>query len=147
MSRQNRHETLRATSQFVVDALSGRMGIVMMTLAYASLAVVLLAYVSTQVYTSSLIEDIGARKIEERRLKEHISVMTADYARLTSRTRIAPYCEDVLGMVPANAKSMTRVWMGGNTRVAEKTEWLASPIEIQSVLGSDIVGMSEVIRE
>lgn len=147
MSTPTNREALRATGQFAFDALSGRMGVVMMTLAYGSLAVVLLAYVSTQVYTSSLIEDVGARKIEERKLQERISVTTADYARLASRTRVATYCEETLGMRPADAQTMTRVWATGVGRIRDDAELIASPIEIQSVLGSDIVGMSEVIRK
>ena len=37
----------------------------MMVLGYLTFAVLLLAYVSTQVYTSSLMEDVAARKREE----------------------------------------------------------------------------------
>jgi len=143
MSPRARHR-LRQGWDFVVDALSGRMGVLMMTLAYAVFAVVLLGYVSTQVYTNSLMEDISARKHEQRLAKERIARLTARYAALSSRARIGSYCEERLGMVQADAGNVVRLAVEGegdaHGGVLRFTE------EPADLLGSDIGGLSEVIQ-
>jgi len=104
----------RIATGLIFDALSGRLGVSLMALAYASFAVVLLAYVSTQVYTSSLNEQISRRRSLERSVEEQMGLLTAEYTRLASRARIAPFCEDKLGMVEADKESMHRLRINGD---------------------------------
>jgi C4-dicarboxylate-specific signal transduction histidine kinase len=145
---QRTRQRLRHVWEFVVDALSGRLGVLMMTLAYASFAVVLLAYVSTQVYTNSLMEDISARKHEEREVKERIARLTARYSSLTSRARVSGYCEGKLGMVQADATVVTRLSVEGDrAALSSAREFTEDAVSIPDVLGSEIGGLTEVIRK
>jgi len=143
-----RDDQLRYACQFVLDALSGRLGVLMMTLAYASFAVVLLAYVSTQVYTDSLMEDISGRREAQRQAKEQIVRLTAQYASLASRSRIGGYCEDKLGMVQADAADVMRLSIATGDRSSLKAaEFHAQPAEIPDMIGSEIGSLSEVMKK
>ena len=143
------YDRFRRLLTLVADALAGRMGMPMMLLSYASFAVLLLAYVSTQVYTSSLMEDISELQREERLCKEHIGLLMGDYAALASRSRIARYCENELGMVQADTHNMKRVAVEqrrGNEG-ARPQEFDQLPVQISNVLGADLSGITEVIRQ
>ena len=118
-----------------------------MMLAYASFAVVLLAYVSTQVYTSSLMEDIAELKRTRRDSKEEIGLLMAEYMSLSSKRRIANYCEKKLGMVPAGSERMHRVSVNARNWIfAEPQEFTNGSIRIPSVMGQNLSGITEVIR-
>ncbi|MCH7549506.1 MAG: hypothetical protein IH969_08250 [Candidatus Krumholzibacteriota bacterium] len=147
MSSRRKQSTLRRASQFLVDALAGRLGLLMMTLSYASLAVVLLAYVSTQVYTSSLMEDVASRQEERRRMEESIAVNMSDYAGLVSRARVSEFCEGKLGMVEGDMTRMTRVRIALDDHVPLRSSDAAlDPSGLPEMLGANMVGASEVIR-
>jgi len=138
-----RRNTLVLTGQFLFDALSGKLGAPMMVLGYLSFAVFLLAYVSTQVYTNSLMEDISARKRHQMAVKERIGVLTARYATMTSKSRVSRECEDDLGLVESTTAEVVRVVIDGT--------WLQeSPpgtgVRVDRVLGSDINGLTQVMR-
>jgi hypothetical protein len=93
-------------------------------------------------------EDISARKQEERAVKERIARLTARYASLTSRTRISKYCEDRLGMVQADAGTVTRLSVEGDEGALSATlEFVEEPVRIPDVMGSDVGGLTEVIRK
>lgn len=143
-----RDDRLRYAWQFLLDALSGRLGVLMMTFAYASFAVVLLAYVSAQVYTDSLMEDISGRRQDQRQAREKIVRLTAQYASLASRARIGAYCEKKLGMVQADAADVMRLSIDTGDRSSLKAdEFPARPVEIPDVLGSEIGSLSEVMNK
>lgn len=119
----------------------------MMTLSYASLAVVLLAYVSTQVYTSSLMEEVARRQDERRHMEERIGAMMGDYAGLVSRARVASFCENNLGMIEADATRMTRVRISPGDRVPSRSdESTLDHIEVSEMLGANLLGAPEVRR-
>jgi cell division protein FtsL len=141
-----RLERVRRASQFVLDTLSGRLGVLMMTLSYASFAVVLLAYVSTQVYTDSLMEDITGCKREERELKERIGRLTAQYAALSARARVSAYCEDKLGMIEADVTQIVRVVIDGDDEFSSAEDFTSEPVWIPDVLGSEIGDLTEVMQ-
>lgn len=139
-------ERLRRTVQFVLDALSGRLGVFMMTLSYTSFAVVLLAYVSTQVYTDSLLEDINGNRREEQELKERIGRLTAQYASLSSRARVSAYCEEKLGMVEADVNQVIRVAVDDEHEFSSAEDFTGEPVRIPEVLGSEIGELTEVMK-
>jgi len=119
----------------------------MMALAYASFAVVLLAYVSTQVYTSSLMEDVAHREEQRRTIEENIGVMMSEYAGLVARARVARYCEQKLGMVEADATRMIRVRVPRGGDVPSRSEESTSDAtRLPELLGANLVGVTEVIR-
>jgi hypothetical protein len=138
---------MQSISRAVFAAVSGRLGVVAMTLSYVGFAVILLAYVSTQVYTSSLQEEISQRKLEERSLREDIGMLMVTYTGLVSKPRIANYCEAKLGMVEANPGSMTRVSTGNDDELSGRLiQFTEASIQIPDVLGTSIGELSEAIR-
>jgi hypothetical protein len=129
--------------QFLLDALGGKLGVPMMVLGYLSFAVCLLAYVSTQVYTSSLMEDVAARKRAEVALKERIGVLTARYATMTSKSRVASTCENDLGLVESTAADVIRVSVDGAAAADPPRE--REP-RADDVLGTEVSGLTQVMR-
>lgn len=140
MKRRN----VLVVGQFLLDALAGRLGAPMMVLGYATFAVLLLAYVSTQVYTSSLMEDVAARKREELLLRERIGVLTARYTTTTSKSRVSRHCEENLGLVGATQDDVVRVAIDGP--VIRDTAPPNASVHVDEVLGADISGLSRVMR-
>lgn len=130
----------------MVDALTGRLGVVMMTLAYAALAVLLLAYTSIQIYTSTLMEDVARLKRTQREQRERVGVLTAEYTSLSSRTRIGDYCEKRLGMVQADPAEVVRVVVDGAKAADAPRRVAQHPVHIPQVVGSQIGGLTEVRR-
>lgn len=138
---------MRVAGQFVGDALSGRLGLFMMTLAYAALGVTLLGYVSTQVYTNSLMEGVSAGEADLRRAQERVGLLMRDYATLVSKQRVSDYCESQLGMIEGDAARITRVRLrGDNDLFGPSRQERPAPVVMPEVLGSNIVGMTEAMR-
>ena len=138
---------VRFLGQFVGDALSGRLGLFMMTVAYALLGVLLLGYVSTQVYTNSLMEQVSAGEADRRRVQEQVGLLMRDYAALVSRQRISEYCEQQLGMIEGDAARTTRVRLRGESELfGPPAQDPPVPVGMPEVLGSNIVGITEAMR-
>ncbi len=136
-----RHVAL--AGQFLLNALGGKLGVPMMVLGYLSFAVCLLAYVSTQVYTSSLMEDVAARKRTETALKERIGVLTARYATMTSKSRVSSTCERDLGLVESTTADVIRVSVDGSTAIDPPR---ARDVRVDDVLGAEVSGLTQVMR-
>jgi len=134
-------------SQLAFEAVTGRLGVLAMAFSYTLFALVLLGYVSKQVYTSSLMEDVSHRRAQELVLKEEIGMLTSQYASLVSRQRVADYCEGKLGMVEADDRLMTRVAIGDvRLRDHEPLDLVEPAVSISDVLGSNIGDLTEAIR-
>jgi len=130
--------------RFLFDALSGKLGAPIMVLGYASFAVFLLAYVSTQVYTNSLMEDVASRRRQELALQERIGVLTARYATMTSKSRVSAVCETDLGLVESTTRDVVRVAVdGGKGPEAEEDRG----VHVDELLGSEINGLTQVMRQ
>jgi hypothetical protein len=134
--------------RFVADALTGRLGVAMMVIGYSTCAVVLLAYVSTQVYTYSLMEDIVTRERDQRDLKEKIGLQTERYVALSSKERIAGLCESKLALVQVGNEQLVRVsinhrWNFDKTR----SDFGDETIDLPDLMGSDINELTEVMRK
>ncbi len=69
---------------------------------YAGIALLLLTYVSAQVYTTVLTQDIAQLKRASQGRKETLNRLTSEYISVSSRARVTEYCESKLGMVQAN---------------------------------------------
>lgn len=145
MAVVKRRSAVLVVGQLFLDALAGRLGAPMMVLAYATFAVLLLAYVSTQVYTSSLMEDVGARKREALLLRERIGVLTARYSTMTSKSRVSRHCEENLGLVGATQDDVVRVAIDGPTIDAGATP--EGPVRVEQLLGNDVSTLSQVMRQ
>ena len=139
MKRKHR---MVVAGQFLLDALAGKLGAPMMVMGYITFAVLLLAYVSTQVYTSSLMEDVAARKREELAMREKIGVLTARYATMTSKSRVSRHCEESLGLVGATQDDVVRVAIDGPARAQDEP----NSLRVTDVLGADVSQLSQVMR-
>lgn len=140
---KRKHRVL-VVGQFFLDALAGRLGAPMMVMGYVTFAVLLLAYVSTQVYTSSLMENVAARQREELVLRERIGVLTARYATMTSKSRVSRHCEEDLGLVGATQNDVVRVAIDGPVLRADSAP--EDPVRVDDVLGADVSELSQVMR-
>ena len=147
MKRAGKSEYLTGAIRFAADTLTGRLGVAMMVAGYVACAVVLLGYVSTQVYTYSLMEDIHKRETTQRVLEETIGLQTQRFAELASRNRIIPICESRLGMIPAAGEHLQRVavdsrWSPGESR----SDFEEEPVDLPGMMGRDINEITEVMQ-
>jgi cell division protein FtsL len=147
MKRSRKSRILSETTRFVVDTLTGRKGVGMMVAGYCACAVMLLGYVSTQVYTYSLMEDIYDRERQQRTLKESVGLQTERFAELSSRERIVRICETKLGMVPAATDQLQRVAVDSNwSPGGEQSEFEGESVNLPEMMGRNINELTEVIR-
>ena len=130
--------------QIFFAALGGKLGAPMMVAGYLVVAGFLLAYVSAQVYTNSLMEDVGARKRREVVAREKIGVLTAHYATMTSKSRVSRECEGDLGLVESTTADVVRVMIDGAMPPETRTP---QTVRMDRVLGSDISDLTQVMRQ
>jgi hypothetical protein len=140
---KRRHVAI-AAGRFLLDALSGRLGIPMMVMAYMTFSAFLLAYVSTQVYTNSLMESITERKHARLALEERIGVLTAQYATMTSKSRVSRQCEERMGMVSASMNDVVRVAVDDAVLPAPVSE---PRVRVDEVLGTEMNDLTQVVDE
>ena len=137
-----RRSNVADAAHLVFASLGGRLGAPMMVMGYLVIAVFLLAYVSAQVYTNSLMEQVAKRKREEIVAREKIGVLTARYATMTSKSRVSRECEDGLGLVESTTSDVVRVVLHG-APAAEPD----GAVSVDRVLGSDITNLPRVMRQ
>jgi hypothetical protein len=99
----------RRFSHALAAVISGNAGVARTLLVFSACALLLLLYVTTQVYTQVLGERIAALEKKQLALLEQYHTLTGDYIRLSSRERITGYCERVLGMIEADGETLRRV--------------------------------------
>jgi hypothetical protein len=90
----------------MISALTGQAKISVTIFVYTVIAVLLLAYVSAQVYADVLRQEIAVYKQERCDLREDLNMLTSDYVAHSSRSRVSRYCENKLGMVKAGGESL-----------------------------------------
>jgi cell division protein FtsL len=89
----------------MVSAFTGHTRVGVTIAVYSVCAVLLLAYVSVQIYAGVLRQEISALKQERGEVREAMNKLTGEYVSLSSRSRIADYCENKLGMVRVEGES------------------------------------------
>jgi hypothetical protein len=136
--------SLAVVTQLFFASLGGRLGVPMMVAGYLVVAGFLLAYVSAQVYTNSLMEQVSARKRQETVARERIGVLTARYATMTSKSRVSRACEGSLGLVESTTADVVRVAIDGEARTANPPQ---QTVHIDRVLDSDMNGLTQVMRK
>ena len=136
-------KSLAVVTQLFFAALGGRLGVPMMVAGYLVVAVLLLGYVSAQVYTNSLMEQVSARKRQETVARERIGVLTARYATITSKSRVSRVCEGNLGLVESTTADVVRVAIDGASLPEDPP---GQTVHIDRVLGNDINGLTQVMR-
>jgi hypothetical protein len=96
----------RKFSHLLVSALTGQMKVGVTIFVYSVFALLLLAYVSVQIYAGVLRQDIAGLKLERSDLKESLNKLTGDYVSISSRSRVSRYCETELGMVRVGGEDL-----------------------------------------
>jgi len=94
--------------QFLIPALIGQARMATTLAVYMVIAVLLLGYVTTQVYATMVSQEIAALKTERSRERERLNLLTSDYVSRTSRARVEQYCRKNLGMVQADDATFER---------------------------------------
>jgi hypothetical protein len=148
MKQRNNSTSLKKVAGFVVPVLTGRRGVAMMVAGYSVCAVVLLVYVSAQIYTYSLMEDIASRERQQLGLKEEIGLQTERYAELASKSRISRICETKLGLVQNDAGQLIRVsidtkWVPG----VPDGEFGRESVNLPGLMGRNIDEITKVIKK
>jgi hypothetical protein len=147
MSGAQRVVGLKNLARLVAGALTGRLGLGAMVLGYSFCAVVLLAYVLTQVYTFSLMEDVVKRERDLRDLKEKIGLQTQRYVELASRARISRICETRLGMVQIQTGQLVRISIESRmSNESRRGDSRGKSIDLPGAVGEDIDAITEVWR-
>jgi hypothetical protein len=137
-----RRSTFADGAQIFFAALGGRLGAPMMVAAYLVVAGLLLAYVSAQVYTNSLMEDVAAARRRETVAHERIGMLSAHYATMTSKSRVSRECEEGLGLVESTTSDVVRVAIEG-VDLPEPP----GPVRLDRVLGSEVSSLTRVMRQ
>jgi len=110
--RRKKKPVYQTLSRMLVTALCGQCRTPVTLLVYGTAAVLLLAYVSGQVYASAMTQRISALKSERHEYKERLNLLTSEYVALTSRVRVTDYCRNTLGMIEAKDGSLERFAVG-----------------------------------
>jgi hypothetical protein len=106
VKKEIRSNVYRNFSRLLISALTGQAKLSVMICAYGVVAVLLLTYVSAQVYADVLRQEIAGFKQTRCDLKEDLNMLTSDYIAYSSRSRVSGYCEKKLGMVKASGESL-----------------------------------------
>jgi hypothetical protein len=87
-------------------------------------------------------EAIAERKREKVVLQEKIGMLTAEYATMTSKSRVSQQCEDGMGMVSATMGDVVRVAVEADAMPEAADE---PRIRVDEVLGSGMNDLTQVI--
>ena len=107
MSKKN-NDFYRRVGQGIIAALTCHTKLFVTLFVYAVIALLLLAYVSANVMTGMLTQEITELKRTRHEHNETLNKLTGEYIAKSSRARVVKYCESVLGMVPAEDESFQR---------------------------------------
>jgi cell division protein FtsL len=94
-----RNDPYRKFSRLTVAALTGHTKVAVTIAVYSVVALLLLAYVSVQIYAGVLRQEIALLEQQRVETKEALNKLTGEFVSLSSRDRVIEYCENKLGMV------------------------------------------------
>jgi hypothetical protein len=96
-------------TRFAITLLSGHASMRSMILVCAGSALIILAYVSTQIYAAKTLDTVSDLKQRRTVLLDSVNQLTGDYAAISSRSKVIDYCETKLGMVKAEDSAVIRI--------------------------------------
>jgi hypothetical protein len=96
-------------NKFLASVIVGNAGVPTTIFVVSICALLMLTYVTAQIYSTVLSERISALESKQLIYREKIHTLTSRYTELASRERVAGYCENVLGMIEADSDSMRRI--------------------------------------
>lgn len=125
MKKDLRNNIYRQFSHVMLSALSGQAKLSVTIVVYSTIAVLLLTYVSAQIYAGVLAKEIAELKQARCEVREEANKLTGDYVALSSRSRVSKFCEKSLGMVEAAAGESFEI-----LAVGDVGKRLSTPMEL-----------------
>jgi len=122
-------------NRFLASVVTGGAGVPAAIVVVSICALLMLAYVTAQIYSTMLSERISALETEQRILREKTHTLTGRYTELASRDRVGRYCESVLGMIEADDESMRRIAIDGGGKDPEFGEFAVKHSFVPEVVG------------
>jgi hypothetical protein len=120
-----RNNIYRQFSHVMLSALTGQAKLSVTIVVYSTIAMLLLTYVSAQIYAGVLAKEIAELKQARCEIREVANKLTGDYVSLSSRSRVSKYCEKRLGMIEAAAGESFEILAVGNA-----SQGLSTPMEL-----------------
>lgn len=96
-------------TRFAITILSGHASMRSMILVCAGSALVILGYVSTQIYAAKTLDTVSDLKQRHTVLQDNVNQLTGEYASISSRSKVIEYCETKLHMVRAGDAAVIRI--------------------------------------
>ena len=106
--KKDKNDVYRRLGHGLAAALTCSTRLHVTLLVYTGIALLLLTYVSSQVYTTVLTQDIAELKRSRQGRNEALHKLTSEYISRSSRVHVTEYCESKLGMVQANDGTIER---------------------------------------
>jgi hypothetical protein len=104
------HSTMyKKFTRLLVTVISGNASMRTLILVCGASVLVILAYVSTQIYSARLLDNVLDLKQQKLLLQETVNDLTGVQASLSCRAKVIGYCEEKLGMTKAADDAIIRV--------------------------------------
>jgi hypothetical protein len=132
MNKAMRRELYRRFSRSMVCAVTGHGRVGVTIVVYSVFALLLLGYVSAQIYAGMLRQEIMVLKQQRVDSKEAFNKLTARYVSASSRARVSDYCETKLGMVRVGGEDFEVLAVGDEPEYAKPVELTRRPEAIPS---------------
>jgi cell division protein FtsL len=125
VKKERRNDIYKKFTHVMLSALTGQASVSVTILVYSTIAVLLLSYVSAQIYAGVLTKEIAELKQARSESKEEANKLTGEYVALSSRSRVSKFCEKRLGMVEAAAGESFEILAVGDAHTG-----FAAPMEL-----------------
>lgn len=109
MSSYFRSNMYKKFIRLLVSVISGNASMRTLILVCGVSVLVILAYVSTQIYSARLLDTVFELKQQKVLLQETVNDLTGIQASMSSRSKVIGYCEQKLGMTKAADDAVIRV--------------------------------------
>jgi hypothetical protein len=141
MSNYLRGKFYKRFNRFLASVITGSAGVPMTICVVSICALLMLSYVTAQIYSTVLSERVSALEAEQLIYREKIHKLTTRYTELASRERVGGYCENVLGMIEADSDNMRRIAIDrGDGDVPEFGEFAVKRSFVPEVVGQTMQG-------
>ncbi len=122
MKKKDSRNVYGKFGQLLFAALTAQTRFSVTVVVYAVIALLLLAYVSVEVLTGVLAQEIAELEEEREYGRESLNRLTSEYISLSSRAPVSRYCESVLGMVEGREGNFERFVVDDLDRFGELIE-------------------------
>jgi cell division protein FtsL len=148
MKKQTTSDIYKKLNHAFAAALLGQGKVSVTIVVYCLIAAMLLAYVSAQIYTNVLVEDVARLKRETTLQQETMNRLTTSYVASTSRNRVIRYCESSLGMVEVSEDCLQRFAIKyGDDGSMEELQFTRPTMPSGGRFGYSMRGVREVLRK